>query len=261
MPELPEIEHLTRDLRPRLLGRRVEDVVCRQPKMLNLPPEEFAARASGRISEITRRGKSCLLLLEEGGIWLHLGLGGEIKVTPRDAAEPQLALELDGGERLIVDKTFMGRAHYFEGEDHIRRCSELGPEPLADDFTVDVLQGILRSKGKQALKALLMDQARVAGIGNTYSDEVLHAARLHPRRQAGSLTPKEVERLHGALRVVLLEATAAGGEESFVDTRGRHGRYEMHIHGAEACRDCGTAAQRATIGGRTAYFCPSCQAE
>jgi formamidopyrimidine-DNA glycosylase len=262
LPELPEIEHLANELRPRLLGRRIEGVRCRQPKMLNLPEAEFAARAAGEITAVSRRGKSCILHTGSGGVWLHLGLGAQVQLTPVDEnGDPQLALTLSGGEQLTVDKTFMGHAYYYEGDEFERRWNEFGPDPLDAEFTVERLGAVLSARPKQMLKALLMDQARLAGIGNTYSDEILHRARLHPRRAAGSLKPDEVERLHAAMRAVLREATAAGGEESFLDLRGEHGRYEMHIHGVEACLDCGTPARRESIGGRTAYFCPRCQPE
>ncbi|MHB1416363.1 MAG: Fpg/Nei family DNA glycosylase [Chloroflexota bacterium] len=259
MPELPEIEHLAALLRPQLVGRSIVGVRCRQPKLLNLPLEEYSSRVRGRVVAVERRGKHCVLRLESGSVWLHLGLGGFVAVGPRPDAEPHLGLALDDGRELTVDKVFMGRAYYYPEAEFAARWAELSPEPLADEFTLPVLQGILRRKVRQSLKALLMDQKLIAGIGNYYSDEILHAARLHPARLAGSLAEAEAIRLHAAMKAVLSEAVAAGGEADFVDIHGRGGGYRPRVHGRETCLDCGGPVQRESLGGRTAYFCPSCQ--
>ena len=259
MPELPEIEHLAASLRSTIVGRTIADTRCRQPKMLNLPPEEFARQARGRVVAVTRRGKSCLLRLDRGSIWLHLGLGGEVSLAERPEGEPQLALVLDDGRQLTVDKTFMGHAHFFGEDDLPRRWQDFGPEPLGEQFTLADLKSLLANRAKQAVKALLMDQARLAGIGNVYSDEILHAASLHPARSAGSLTEEETVRLYDAIRSVLQEAVAAGGAAEYTDVRGERGHYQMRIHGAKICRTCGGPASKASFGGRTAYFCAVCQ--
>ena len=261
MPELPEIEHLASSLRPHLVGKRVAGVRCRQPRMLNLAPEAFAERARGRIVAVERRGKSCVLRLEEGAIWLHLGLGGVVALDGKQPTQPQLAIDFDGGTTLSIDRTFMGHAHLYDENAHARRWSELGAEPTAAAFTPERLREILARKPRLAVKAVLMDQSLIAGIGNVYSDEALHVARLHPRRQAGSLSREEVARLHAAIRSVLAEATAAGGEPNYVDLRGQSGGYEMRVHGRAACLDCGTPTSRISLGGRTAYFCPRCQSQ
>jgi len=259
MPELPEIEHLAASLRATVVGRSIVGVRCRQPKMLNLPPEEFAARARGRIVAVARRGKSCLLRLEFGSIWLHLGLGGVVALAPEGGANPQLALVFADGQALTVDKTFMGHAHYYDAATDAQRWAELGVEPLAEEFTPARLGAILARKPKQTLKALLMDQSLIAGIGNVYSDEILLSARLHPARPAGSLPAAEVARLHAAVRAVLTEACAAGGAPEYADVLGRHGGYKMRIHGAKICGNCGGPVAQISSGGRTAYYCPHCQ--
>jgi formamidopyrimidine-DNA glycosylase len=259
MPELPEIENLTAALRPRLVGQTIVDVRTRQPKMLNLSLEEFATRARGPIVDVRRRGKSAVLRLHEGSIWLHLGLGGLVTLGEPPAKEPQLAILLGDGSQLAVDRTFMGHAHYYAESDHHARWDGFGPDPSDDAFTEARLRAVLATKPKQALKALFMDQARLAGIGNVYSDEILHAARLHPGRQAGSLTEEEVTRLHDAFHRVLAEAIASGGEPDYQGLDGARGHYAMRVHGLEACLDCGGPVSQTTIGGRTGYYCPKCQ--
>ncbi|MHB1134228.1 MAG: Fpg/Nei family DNA glycosylase [Chloroflexota bacterium] len=259
MPELPEIEHLAASLRAAVVGRELVGVRCRQPKMLNLPLADFAALARGPVLAVERRAKSAVLRLERGSIWLHLGLSGEVRLGEPPQAEPQLALRFADGSELVIDKSFMGHAHFIAAADSPRRWSEFGPEPLAEDFDLATLEAVLAAKPKQNLKALLMDQGRLAGVGNVYSDEVLHAARLHPGRTAGSLTPEQRRRLHEALRAVLSAAVAAGGADDYADAHGERGRYVMRIHGAHQCAVCGGPASKATFAGRTAYFCPSCQ--
>ena len=259
MPELPEIEHLAASLRAGVVGRELVDVRCRQPKMLNLPLAEFARRARGPIVGAERRAKSCLLHLAEGSIWLHLGLGGEVTLAQAPLGDPQLALIFADGWQLLVDKTFMGHAHFLSEEETARQKQGYGPEPLQSDFGLPGLEALLRRRPKQAIKALLMDQARLAGVGNVYSDEVCHAARLYPARAAGSLDSAERRQLFQSLKSVLSEAVAEGGASEYADVRGERGRYEMRIHGAELCRICGTPAGKVSIGGRTAYYCPACQ--
>lgn len=261
MPELPEIENLTAALRPRLAGRRIVGAQTRQPKMLNLPLNEFVARACQPVAGVCRRGKSAVLRLPDGGIWLHLGLGGLVTLGPAPDKEPQLALLFDDGCHLAVDRCFMGNAHYLDEAEHARRWAELGPEPIAGDFTPERLRAVLAAKPRQALKALFLDQSRLAGIGNVYSDEIFHAAHLHPGRQAGSLSDEEVARLYAAIRGVLAEAIASGGEPGYLGLDGAPGRYAMRVHGREACLDCGSPVRQTTIGGRTGYYCPRCQGE
>lgn len=261
MPELPEIEHLAASLRSTIVGRSIVDSRCKQPKMLNLAPEEFARQARGQVVAVTRRAKSCVLRLEKGSIWLHLGLGGEVKLAHRPEGEPQLALLLDDDRQLILDKTFMGHAHFFSEADLPQRWQDFGPEPLGDEFTVETLRSLLAGRAKQAVKAVLMDQSRLAGIGNVYSDEILHAARLHPARPAGSLDAEETQRLYDAIRGVLRESIAAGGVEEYADVHGQRGHYELRIHGTQFCHTCGGPASKVASGGRTAYYCPACQSQ
>ncbi|MHB1006767.1 MAG: Fpg/Nei family DNA glycosylase [Chloroflexota bacterium] len=260
MPELPEVENLAEGLRARVVGKEIVEVRCRQPKMINLPAEEFAARARGRVIDVRRRGKSCVLCLADGGsIWLHLGLGGLVTAGDPPAADPQMTLVFADGSELTISKTFMGHAHYHGPEAYAARWAEYGPEPTDPDFTLDRLRAVLAAKPKQALKALLMDQARLAGIGNIYSDEILYAARLSPNRPAGSVTEAEAARLHEAMGQVLAEAKATRGEHDFVHLDGGRGAYRMRVHKAQTCESCGGPITQATLAGRTAYYCPKCQ--
>ena len=271
MPELPEVETLARELREVLIGRSIVGVEVRWARTVAAPdPEAFAQRLTGcRIQEIRRRGKWLLLGLD-GGEWLlvHLRMSGRLAVE--DAAAPEdahtrVVLYLDDGQRLrFSDPRKFGRMA-------LTACPEewlgdLGPEPLDPALTPNHLAGLLRGR-RARLKPLLADQRALAGVGNTYADEVLWRAGLHPLRRADTLTPEEAARLHGAIREVLEEAIARRGT-TLVDRRyvlpdGRPGEFAAHlaVYGREGapCPRCGAPIVRTRMGGRSAHYCPQCQ--
>ena len=192
---------------------------------------------------------------------MHLGLRGEARYFAPGAQAPaaSVTFHMEDGSRLSLVGVFMGRAHFLSPEEHQSRWKQFGIDPLGPDFTVQACHFVLQSKPRLDVKGLLMEQALIAGIGNTYSDEILLAARLHPARSAGSLTSEETERLHNYVVSILEESVRLGGESSYVDLYGTHGRYEPRIHGVATCPDCGGSTQVAKFRGRTAYFCPRCQ--
>jgi len=261
MPELPEVENLVRGLREMVVGKAVVDARCHQPRAINLPPDRFAFRVKGRITDVTRRAKSAILQFPDHTIWLHLGLTGRMLYSPTGELpnDATTALIFDDGSALSLARSFMGHAYLLSPEEHRKEWGEYGMEPLSDDFTLAKLSEILKAKERLAIKTVLMDQALIAGIGNVYSDEALHAARIHPGRKAASLTPDELETLHHAIREVLSESIALGGEKGYVDLNGREGRFVPRIHGAEVCGRCGYPAEWQTLGGRKGYYCPLCQ--
>lgn len=259
MPELPEIETLVRDMQPLLVGRSIIGVQCRQPKALNLPLEEFNRRCRGAIGRVWRRAKSAIIDLPEGHLWMHLGLGGRVLYGPDEVADATFAFLLNNGARLSVRRTFMGRAHFVSPDEMSQRLAALGPEPLEVGHTEF---GALVFRGRSlSLKALLMDQSRISGIGNVYSDEILHRMQVHPARKASSLEAEQTGKLLETMRAVLEEALAARGEPGFVGLNGQGGSYILRIHGQTACRVCGTPAEKLSLAGRTAYRCPTCQPE
>jgi len=260
MPELPEIETLVRDLRRTVVGKTVVEAHAGQPKALNVPLLEFRERVRGVIAGVDRHGKSAVLRLPEGSLWLHLGLGGTVQFLPAAPwpAAKFLSLRLAEGGQLAVDKVFMGHA-YFVPAGRRPPGEELGIDALDPALTARRFAELLRRKPKAAIKAALMDQALLAGVGNTYADEILLKAGIHPARRAGTLTDEEIAVLHSALGVVLQWAIAEGGEAGWHDLEGRPGHYQPTIHGAERCGRCGRPVETIAIGGRTGYFCPACQ--
>ncbi len=261
MPELPEIESLTRQLAKHVVGDSVAQVTARQPRALNLPVEEFSRRAAGCVGAARRIGKSMMLEVPEGSVWLHLGVNGQLRLSEANDApvESVVRIDLGSGRALTMQRIFMGHAHFHSREETERLIAGYGPDPLSDRFTIGFLTELLARKKKQAIKAVLMDQKLIAGIGNSYGDEVLFGARIHPMRPAGELTPDEIARLHRSTREVLERAASLGGDNEYTDLFGVQGRSSTAIHSQERCAECGSAVEQIRAGGRTTYFCPKCQ--
>jgi formamidopyrimidine-DNA glycosylase len=249
MPELPEAER-AREQIERALGRRVATVddtdtyVCRPHA-----PGELAAALTGRTLTAAGRQGKFLWVETDGGdgpvLGLHLGMAGKILIDEPPATNPwdRFSLEFEGGGRLALrDRRRLGRAVL--EPDH----SHLGP----DAGLVGAAEFARRVGGGRApLKARLLDQGRVSGIGNLLADEVLWRARLSPRRPAGDLTRTELNRLHRHLRAGIDDAVRLGGVHT--------GRFVRHRGADGSCPICATPLHRATIGGRTTYWCPKHQ--
>lgn len=246
MPELPEAERARREIE-RSLGRRIavvddsDSYVCRPHA-----PGEIATAFAGRtFSSAHRRGKFLWVQTDDSEgpvLGLHLGMAGSIVTDSEPAPQRWDRFSVtfeDGGRLALRDKRRLGRAVLEPDFSHVG--PDAGEVSLAD-FSRRV------GRGSAALKASLLDQRRVAGIGNLLADEVLWRAGLHPARPAGELTTAELRRLHRHLRVAIADAIRLGGAHTgtFVASRGRDG----------ACPTCATPLKRATIGGRTTYFCP-----
>ena len=275
MPELPEVETIRRDLAPELEGRTVVGVRVHQADILmNLPAEAEAARAlEGRTVERLERRAKFLLFRLSGGTVLEVQLRmtgrfalGERLPDPEEFTHVAAELRLDDGRTLWYDDVRrLGGLRLLDEEAWRRREADLGPEPLEDDYRPEALGRELEGR-RAPVKNLLMDQRRVAGVGNIYASEALHAAGLDPRRPGGSLDPREVERLHGALRRVLRRALEKAGT-TFRDYRavnGRSGRFQemLAVYGreGEACPRCGAEVRRGVQAGRSTFWCPGCQA-
>lgn len=279
MPELPEVETVRRNLATVLPGRRVEAVEVRSPHCLAEPdPELFRRSLTGRtIRGVGRRGKYLLLDLDGGFVLaVHLRMTGRLvyevpgtgpAAAGETAPDPHThaVLRLSGGGRLSFrDVRKFGRLYLTPSLSSLLPAGKLGPEPLEEGFTPEALAS--RLKGRQArVKAMLLDQRVVAGVGNIYADEALFLAGIHPERRAGSLRKAEVERLHAAVRQVLEEGIRHRGT-TFSDYRdgfGEPGGYgeRLAVYGREGapCRRCGGPVSRIRSGGRSSYFCPACQ--
>lgn len=270
MPELPEVETYVRELRPRLIGRTITSITVGWPRVLaGREVEEFQQRLIGQtIVELRRRGKYLVFQLSGGDyLLLHLKMSGRLQVVQATAPPDRHAhtiFDLDAGEQLrFHDPRKFGRVYLVS--DLTTIVGSLGPEPLAEDFTPEMLDRLL-SRRKGRLKPLLLNQTFLAGLGNIYVDEALHVAGLHPLRLANSLTPDERHRLYTAIRQVLQRGIEAQGTtfadaNPFLRPSGEPGWYEPQVYGRKGrpCPVCGTPIARILVGQRGTHFCPHCQ--
>jgi formamidopyrimidine-DNA glycosylase len=275
MPELPEVETIRRDLEARIVGRRITAV--RVPPDTGKPVpvlkgiDEAAFRegvVGARIEAVERRGKYLALRLDTSStIAVHLRMTG--RLLHREAgADPdgflRLVLSLDDGcELRFTDVRKFGGFWLVEDIAHAS-ATGLGPEPLSEGFTVAHLAGALAGR-KAPVKAILLDQRHIAGIGNIYADEACFAAGIDPRRLGADVTPGEVEALHAAVRNVLLSGVESRGASfrDYVDADGESGNMQMHVkvfrRTGKPCYACGSTIERTKVGGRSTHYCPKCQ--
>jgi formamidopyrimidine-DNA glycosylase len=275
VPELPEVETVAADLRPHLVGRTIRCVDVRFPTIVRHPePDRFAALLAGRrIEAVTRRGKYILHHLDGGdGLLLvvHLGMTGQWRLVRRDVPEPDhlhAVLEVDGGMQVRYrDVRRFGRLLLGSEEELVaaRKLPRLGPEPIDPAFTAADLYRKLHVR-RAPVKALLLDQMVVAGVGNIYADESCFRARVRPDRPASELSRRAVGRLHAALGELLREAIENRGSsvDDYRDAWGEMGR-EQHLlqvygRGGEPCPRCGRPLAVVRLAGRTTVFCRRCQ--
>jgi len=271
LPELPEVETVARGLSELLVGRRFTAVHIRWPRTVVQPEaERFAQELVGReIRSVGRRGKYVVMGLDRGCLLIHLKMSGRLSVEP--AGDPvdghtHTLFDLDDGFQLrFRDVRKFGRVYLVQEMDQVTGI--LGPEPLAEDLTLEGFAALLARRSGR-LKALLLNQTFLAGLGNIYADESLFAAGLHPLRKANSLTAEEQARLYHAIRGVLSRAVDGRGttleDRGYVDATGQPGSYQTRIavygRTGEPCAVCGAAIERIVVGGRSTHYCPRCQA-
>jgi len=270
MPELPEVETIKRELAPLVTGRRVKSVEFLWAKTLLSPSiAEFDSRVDGRrITELGRRGKYLIMRLDSGdSILVHLRMTGSFLVS-RDQSLPdshaRAIIHLDDGSNMFfIDPRKFGKFQLVE-DASTKVFDKLGPEPLSAAFTSKSLAGRLRGH-KIPVKAVLVDQEVVAGIGNMYADEALYEARIHPLRMADSLSGEEIKRLHRAIRQVLKTAIENKGASiaNYFRPGGEHGtahkEFKVAHRRGEECPACGGPIERIVVRSRGTYFCPGCQ--
>ena len=275
MPEMPEVEIIRRYLDKSLTGRIIQGVDILLPRQIKWPePETYRAMAIGRkILGVNRRGKYLLFAFDNGSeLVFHLRMTGRLVYEPDGASRDRYArliFRLDNGGALIYGDTRTLGAIYalVPGERwRIPGLDEIGPEPLAPDFSPAYLQQAV--KGRRILiKSFLLNQRYIGGIGNIYADEALFWAKIHPLRPAGSLSSDECWALHQAIQAVI-EAGIRDGGTTFRDYQngeGKQGHHQEHLYvygrKGKPCRRCGTPIVKITAGGRGTHYCPSCQPE
>lgn len=286
MPELPEAETIARGLRGPLTGLTVLQVEVLHADLLDEKSERFSERLQGtRIVSVDRRGKNLVLKLERGApdrvaqngsglqtsfLIVNLGMSGRLLHRPLDASaeppsHPAVRLHLEGGGQLVYhDVRRFGRLRVLEVDDYTSWSRTLGPEPLSPRFRARDLHDALRGSRSPA-RSFLLDQKRLAGVGNIYANEALFRAGIDPRRPANEIGEVEARRLHQSLRTILKEAVQAGGTtlRDYRTAQGWRGTYSdrLQVYGREGfpCHACGHAIQRVVFGGRSAFLCPHCQ--
>lgn len=277
MPELPEVETVRRGLERFLVGRRVDAVEVGRERTVRRTSRQAVidGLTGATIEAANRRGKYLLLPLDTGDeVMIHLRMSGQLLVARAGTARPphtHVALTLDDGyEVWFVDPRTFGEVVVFDPTNvavELPELARLGPDPIAEGLDLRTLRAILRSR-RRLLKPLLLDQHVIAGIGNIYADEILHAARLRPDRLSDELSTTSERRLHESIHAVLTGAVAAGGttlpDTQYVDLFGDWGTYqhELRVYGraGERCMTCGTGWVRRTISAqRSTHFCPRCQ--
>ena len=272
MPELPEVETIVNDLRPRIEGRRFTSVSIYCPEMVHhTSVEELKRRLPGQvIKEIARRGKYLIFRLSSGAaLIIHLRMTGSLllrrKGEQRTESGPYVraVFSLDNStELLFTDRRKLGTISLVKDESE--EIGKLGPEPFDSSFTSKALAERL-SRHKAPIKAVLCDQEIIAGIGNMYADEALFFSGIHPLKAANSLSDEEIKRLHRAIRDVLTKAIGNRGA-SISDYRRPTGEkgsqqddfYAAH-RGGQTCKVCATPIERIAVRNRGTYFCPKCQ--
>lgn len=264
MPELPEVETIVRGLQGPLLGRTFTGVAVTWPNSIKTPLPELQNRLPGRrIEAITRRGKYLQFHLSGGDMLLiHLKMSGDLLVEP--AGQPphphvRTTFGLDNGYELrFKDTRKFGRV-YLVGDPR-QVVGRLGPEPLADDFSLEAFKALFRGR-KGRLKPLLLNQEFIAGIGNIYADESCFRAKIDPRRPVDSLSPPELEQLYRAIRQALQAGITHKGAS--LDQVYRGGEFQNHFQvyqrEGEPCFNCGSLIVRTVLGGRSTHFCAQCQ--
>jgi formamidopyrimidine-DNA glycosylase len=243
-------------------------------RTLALPdPQTFEKRILGQtVVDVTRRAKFLQVNLDQDVLLIHLRMSGDIRVEPAVTSEGQ-PVELLPHDRLVLDFTQgdqgslrmvfndprkFGRVWLLNDPQEI--LGALGPEPLGDDFTVEVLLDRLHSSSRM-IKPLLLDQAFLAGMGNIYTDEALYLAGIHPLRSAAGISPEETERLWASIRLVLNEGIRRNGASIDWVYRGGDFQNSFHVYQRTGlpCLRCGTQISRIVVGQRGTHFCPNCQ--
>ncbi len=269
MPELPEVETTLRGIEPHLLNQRIARVIVRDPR-LRWPVPAAVKKAEGQVFvSLERRGKYLLLKLQHGGLIIHLGMSGSLRILQRQSSPEKhdhFDIELENGVCLrFNDPRRFGAFLWADGamESH-ELLRDLGPEPLSMEFTADYLYHRSRTR-RVAIKNFIMNGHIVVGVGNIYASEALFMAGIHPQRAAGRVTRRRYEGLVAAIRDVLSRAIKQGGTtlRDFVNSDGAPGYFAQELlvydRAGSECFQCGAPVRQKVIGQRSSYYCPACQ--
>ncbi len=262
MPELPEVETVVRSVRPYVTGRRILDAKFTSKWVTPGNRATLAKKLIGRrIESVTRRGKFIVMALDDGSsLTIHLGMTGKLLVSGRPAEHVYGEFTLDDGELLYHDPRQFGTIEWSPDPLH-PRVARLGPEPLEISFD----EFRTRLKRRAGMKALLLNQSFLAGLGNIYADESLYRAEIHPLASADKLGPTRARRLYDAIQGVLRHAIELGGSSisDYVNADGERGWFQVQhkAYGREGrpCEGCGKPIRKILVAQRGTHFCPRCQ--
>lgn len=278
MPELPEVEVVRRDLEREVTGKKIKGVETNGARSVRRHKNraEFTSKLEGKkVAGVTRRGKYLLLRLDDGDVLvIHLGMSGQL-LRAKSAKEPLpkhthvVITFTQGGQLRFVDPRTFGEMFVtaYDGlEREVDELAHLGLDPLEQTMSWDHFGELIASRSTK-LKTALMDQTFLAGIGNIYSDEILFEAGLRWDRMTNSLSPEEVRRLYRAMMEILQDAVKHRGsslaDQQYVDVFGQPGGYQEHhnvyAREGQACPRCRRPVVRQRVGGRSTFFCDTCQ--
>lgn len=270
MPELPEVEMVVRGLRDDMIGRTFTAMRAEwAPQFGEITPEDFAGRLAGqRVEAMWRRGKYVVFELTHDYLIVHLKMTGRLYVARQGEVNDadrflRVVFQLDDGRELrFSDIRKFGRLYLVSDVEDV--AGRLGPEPLAGSFSLEAFRARLSNRTRN-IKALLLDQSFIAGVGNIYADEALWLAGIAPQRKANTLTPEEEERLYHAVRSALREGIAREGSSInwYRKPDGSAGSYQnfFKVYGREdePCPRCGTPVLKLWLAQRGTHYCPVCQ--
>ncbi|HVF47121.1 MAG TPA: bifunctional DNA-formamidopyrimidine glycosylase/DNA-(apurinic or apyrimidinic site) lyase [Pyrinomonadaceae bacterium] len=275
MPELPEVELISRSLNTLLRGRQIVSAkLLRQRLAPHTAPPVFARRLRDRqVNVVTRRGKHILFDLN-GGLTLivHLRMSGRFSILPDERENPKFTHAVfnlaDGGRLVFDDQRHFGFMRLVDTQAlaETNELKKLAPEPFSDEFSIDHFRTVLRGSGRR-IKEVLLDQTKVTGVGNIYASEALYVAAVYPGIRANKLTGPKAARLHESIRVVLREAIDFGAKLP-VDPENLEGNYfssgaeptwTVYDRENQPCRACATPIARLKQAGRSTYYCRKCQ--
>ncbi|ELK47273.1 DNA-formamidopyrimidine glycosylase [Halobacillus sp. ACCC02827] len=273
MPELPEVETVRRTLHHLAIGKEIASVSVYWGNIIKHPqdPKEFDRLLRGQtIRDIERKGKFLIFQLDDLSLVSHLRMEGKFGVYESSMEKPKHTHVIfhftDGTELRYNDVRKFGTMHAFrKGEESsVKPLVQLGPDPFEEAFTLDYFYMKLM-KTSRNMKAVLLDQSIVAGLGNIYVDEALFRAKVHPERIANTLTREEAAKVREASIAVILEAIEQGGTtiRSYLNSQGEIGMFQqkLRVYGKqdEDCVECGTPIEKRKVSGRGTHICPNCQ--
>lgn len=272
MPELPEVEVTMRAIRPYVEGQKISEIVVRERKFRKPVPEDLERRMTGRkVEKLERRSKYLVFRVKDGMMVIHLGMSGHISVIKKGENKELIKhdhvdVKMSNGAILrLNDPRRFGLVDFWAGDEaEYPPFTVLGVEPFSEDFTPQMLHAALKGR-KTKIKEALMSGKIVVGAGNIYANEALFMSGVHPERLSCDVTQEEATKIHDNLLVVLAKSIETGGSSlrDFVHVDGKPGYFQLSckVYGKEGekCPVCGDIVKCVKIGGRSSFFCPTCQ--